>query len=199
MPQRVRLYPEVRPHRTILVDVVVILCLVAAAVLAIRVHDDVAGLKQLGSGVIQTGSSVEHGLSAVASAVSGTPIVGGELSSGLRSAGADTAGAAITATQKGENEVGRAATLLGWLVFLLPEVLVLGRYLPARARQIRRITAAATILHPRLSQQQRHLMAQRAGSKAVAGQSQPAVPVLAVGHRGQRRHELARDQTGLIG
>ncbi len=162
--QRVRIYPSDRAarHRTITRDVTVVCCLAIFAWLAINVHDQVAGLEQLGIGVAEGGRSVQHGFNAVAGSVAGVPIVGGDLSRGLRSAGASTGGAAVNAGLQGESEIARVATLIGWLTFLLPTVLLMQRYIPNRVRQIRQMTAAAQVLYPSADDDHQRVIAQRA-------------------------------------
>jgi len=136
--------------------------LILLAWLALKVHDDVLALRGIAGGVVQAGRSVQEGFGAAGSAVSGVPIIGGTLAHGLRSAGSSTGGAAVTAGYQGERDIERAATLIGWLTFLLPAALILQRYVPRRARQINRLTAAARVLQPRTGEDHRRLIAQRA-------------------------------------
>lgn len=163
-PSGIRLYPDapVARRRTVARDALLIACLLVLAWLAIRVHDGVASLEQVGHTVAQAGSSVQRGFDSAASSVAGAPIIGGQLSQGLRSAGASTGGSATSAAQQSESDVATAATVLGLLTFLLPAALILQRYLPARWRQIRRMTAAMRVLHAATDQQRGALLAQRA-------------------------------------
>lgn len=149
-------------QRTILRDAMAACCLLLFAWIAIKVHGEVADLKQLGSGIVQAGSSVQHAFRSAAGAVAGVPIIGSELSHGLKTAGVSTAGAAVTAGHQGESDVARVATTIGWLTFLLPSGLLLGRYLPGRVRQIRRMTAAERVLRPSADESHQRLIAQRA-------------------------------------
>lgn len=131
-----RVYPDLRAarQRTLVSDLAIVLGLVLLAWLAIKVHDEIAAVQRLGSGVVSAGTSVQQGFGTAARAVSGVPIIGGELSRGLRSAGISTGGAAVTAGRQGESDVEKVATVIGWLTFLLPSALLLERYLPGRVR-----------------------------------------------------------------
>jgi hypothetical protein len=123
-----------------------VLCLIACAWLGIRIHDEVAALSQLGSGVVQAGGSVQRGFSDAASSVGGVPLVGADLARVLRVAGGDTGGAAARAGLKGEADVMNLADWLGWLTFILFSAVVLVRYIPARIQQVRKLRAAAALL-----------------------------------------------------
>lgn len=158
------LYPRAGParRRMIAKDLLLILCLVLFAWIALKVHDQIARLEGLGNGVVQAGGSVEHGFRSMASSVSGLPVVGDQLSQGLRGAGADTGGAAVAAGQQGETDVARLANLVGWLIFLAPSALLMQRFLPGRVRQLRAARAAARVLDPSIDEAHRSLIAQRA-------------------------------------
>lgn len=159
-----RLYPDLKGarRRTIARDVLLVTSLILLAWLALKVHDDVLALKGIAGGVVHAGRSVQEGFGAAGRAVSGVPIIGGTLAHGLRSAGSNTGGAAVAAGYQGERDIERAATLIGWLTFLLPAALILQRYVPRRVRQINRVTAAARVLQPRTGEDHRRLIAQRA-------------------------------------
>lgn len=147
---------------TLVKDAAVVICLLGLAWVAVKLHDEIDGLKQLGSGVVQAGTSVQQGFGTAANAVAGVPIIGGQLSHGLRTAGASTGGAAAIAGHQAENGVEKAATATGWLVFLLPSAVLLAGYLPGRIRQIRQMTAAGRVLHASTQEPDRRLIAQRA-------------------------------------
>jgi hypothetical protein len=158
-----RMYPDVlsRRGRAVARDGGVLLCLILLAWAGIRVHDDIAGLDRLCIGVAQAVSSVQQGFGAAAAAVGGVPIVGGQLSGSLRTAGVDCGGAAASSARQADRDIGRAATLIGWLIFLLPAAVLLGRYLPCRVRQIRQMTAAPRVLIDSGDGAQRRLIAER--------------------------------------
>ncbi len=111
---------------------------------------------------MQAGTSIQQGFATAANAVAGVPIIGGQLSHGLRTAGASTGGAAASAGHQADNGVEKAATAIGWLIFLLPTILLLAGYLPGRIRQIRQMTAASRVLHASTQDPDRQLIAQRA-------------------------------------
>lgn len=157
------MYPDIRARRqrTIAADGAVIVALVLFGWVAIRTNHAVAGLKHLGDGIVQAGSSVQHAFSTAAGAVAGSPIIGSQLSSGLRTAGVSTGAAAITAGHQGQSDAAKLATLVSWLIFLLPSALLLQQYIPSRVRQIHRLTAAARVLHHSPDESYRRLIAQR--------------------------------------
>lgn len=159
-----RIYPTVSPARqqTIAKDATVVICLILLAWIAIKIHSEITGLKQLGNGIIQAGTSVQEGFGSAASAVAGVPVIGSQLSHGLSSAGVSTGGSAVAAGHQGNSAIDHAATTIGWLIFLLPGALLLLRYLPSRARQIRQMTAAARVFHDSANEHYRRLIAQRA-------------------------------------
>src|SRR5919202_2470175 len=130
-----RLYPDipVRRANTLVRDVLVLLLLALFAWLGLRVHGAVDRLAVLGEGVRKVGGAV--------------PLVGDPVEDLGRS---------------GEDSVHRLATLLGLLVFGLPALAVLSRYLPGRLEQIRRLTAASKVLDEHLSPERRRLVAMRA-------------------------------------
>jgi hypothetical protein len=131
----VRLYPElpVRRFATIGHDLLLLVLLALLAWLGLKVHDAVDNLAVLGSGVKKVGGSV--------------PVVGDPV---------EDLGA------RGEDSVHHLAKLLGLIVFAVPALLVLGRLLPERLSQIRRLTAAARVLKAGDDPQRRRVLAQRA-------------------------------------
>jgi hypothetical protein len=167
-----RLYPDEPAARTRTLgrDVLVVALLVLFAWLGIRVHGDIASLGQIGAGVVQAGGSVKQGFGAAASAVSGVPIVGGQLADGLRSAGASTGGNVVHLGHQGESDASSAATIIGWLVFLLPTALVLQRFLPPRIAQVSRMTAAVRVLAGAEDPGRQRVLAQRAAFSLPYGQ-----------------------------
>jgi hypothetical protein len=135
-----------RRAQTITRDVLTVLALAALAWLALEVHDRVAALGAAGRGAQEAGRAVQAGFGEAAGAVGGAPVVGGSLADALRDAGAGTGGTAVEAGRDGEAAAEDAATVLGWLTFLLPGGLLLLRVVPARVAQVRGLTAAARVL-----------------------------------------------------
>jgi hypothetical protein len=165
-----RLYPASGSRRraTIAGDLALVALLVLFAWLGTRVHDTVADLASLGRGLQDAGSAVsstardatgavDRGFGAAAGAVQGVPLVGARIAGALRSAGqaatqpvrrqADAeARRLVAAGREGERRALHTATLLGWLTFVIPALLLLSRFLPQRVGQVRRLSAAHTLL-----------------------------------------------------
>jgi hypothetical protein len=130
-----RLYPDVPSARTrtFAGDLLALALLVLFAWLGLEVHDTVDRLAVLGEGVREVGERV--------------PVVGGPVEDLGRS---------------GEERVHRLARLLGLIVFALPALLLLSRFLPQRVGQVRALTAAARVLAEPESAERRRLIAMRA-------------------------------------
>jgi hypothetical protein len=159
--------PRLR-SRTLAGDAAVVLLVVLFAWLGVKVHDGIAELATLGRGLQDAGSAVgdtsrgaagaiRDGFGSAADALEGTPVVGGGLAGALRDAAGATAGPLqregdaqarrlVAAGRDGEARAYRTANLLGWLTFLLPTLLVLGRRVPERVRQARALGAADRVL-----------------------------------------------------
>jgi hypothetical protein len=178
----VLLYPQISPRRerTLLADAVLVVAIVALAIAGLKVHDAIDSLKAVTAPIAQAGSTVRADFRSAADSVSGVPIVGGQLASGLRRAGADSGGGAIAAAQSANHDIDRVASLLGWLIFLVPTLLLLVRFLPGRLDQIRRLNAARRVLLNRAAPSSRQLVAERAAFSLPYGQllrhtSQPLI------------------------
>ena len=165
-----RLYPALPARRTATLagDVAVVALLVLFAWLGVKVHDSVAELADLGRGLRQAGTAVsstardastavDRGFGAAAGAVQGVPLVGEQVAGALRGAArsatapvrsrADAeARRLVAAGREGERRAQRTATLLGWVTFLVPAVLLLSRTLPGRIGLVRRLAAAERLL-----------------------------------------------------
>ena len=167
-----RLYPDIPARRmaTMGRDLVVLLLILLVAWLGVRVHNAVDELAVLGEGVRGAGESVQNALDAAADAIDSTPVVGGELAEGLRGAGEDTGGSVAEAGRRGEEGAHDLALLLGLLVFAIPTVSVLSRYLPERVEEVRRLTAAARVLGEPDSLERRRLLAMRAAFSLPYGE-----------------------------
>jgi len=159
-----RLYPDLPRQRTATLagDAALVLGLLLLAWLGTRVHDAVFELTAVGRGVQAAGRGVQEGFESAAGAVDGAPVVGEQLGGALREASGDTAGEAVAAGRAGEQGAIDLANLLGWLTFLVPGVLLLSRVVPARVRQVRRLTDAARVLHLSEDDEERRLLASRA-------------------------------------
>jgi hypothetical protein len=159
-----RFYPDTPNERgrAVARDALTLLTLFVLAWLALKVHDTVDKLAVLGTGVRDTGTAVQDGFGAAADAVSGLPIVGGEVEDALRNAGSGTGGNVADAGRAGEERVHDLANLLGFLFFAIPASILLVTTLPGRIRQVRELTAAQRFLADPSSDERRRLIAMRA-------------------------------------
>jgi hypothetical protein len=159
-----RFYPDI-PHRfanRLVADVLVLLALVLLALLGLKVRDSVNKLAVVPQGVSETGSAVQSGFRDAAGAVGHVPVVGGDLSDALEGAGKGSGGRVEELGREGVDRTHRLADLLGLLVFGLPAVGMLSRYLPARIALVRRLTSASRVLDERAEPERRRLLAMRA-------------------------------------
>ena len=158
-----RIYPDTPDDRgrAVAKDALVLLTLFVLAWLALKVHDAVDELAVLGTGVRDGGEVVQDGFERAGDAVSGVPVVGGELGDALRDAGQGTGGEVAEAGREGERQVHDLADLLGILFFLVPAAVLLATTLPDRLREIRELNAAMRLLDLS-SDERRKLVAMRA-------------------------------------
>ena len=159
-----RIYPDTPNDRgrTVARDALTLLVLFVLAWLAVKVHDAVDALAVLGTGVRDSGEAVQSGFGAAADAVSGLPVVGGEVGDALRDAGSGTGGEVADAGRAGEERVHDLANLLGFLFFAIPASILLVTTLPGRIRQVRELNAADRLLGGPASEERRRLIAMRA-------------------------------------
>ena len=164
-----RLYPQLAGERSAALarDALVVVLVVLFAWLGIKVHDAVDDLEVLGSGVERSGTAIQDGFRAAGDALGGAPLVGDDLSNGLREAGAKSGGPVAQAGRDGQDRIRTLAKLLGLLTWGLPTGALLWRYLPGRIRQVQLLTAAGRALEgPGLDgtdrEERRRLIAMRA-------------------------------------
>ena len=167
-----RLYPELHGPRTraLVADVASIALLLLFAWAGLKVHDAVDRLAVLGEGVQATGGAVQGGFDSAADAVDGTPIVGGEIADGLRSAGESSGGNVSDLGQQGEDNVHKLANILGLVTFGLPAALLLVTWLPGRTAQVRKLRDAELVLRTADTPERRRLLAMRAAFSLPYGQ-----------------------------
>ena len=129
-----RIYPDTPNERgrAVARDALTLLTLFVLGWLALKVHDAVDELAVLGTGVRDTGTAVQDGFEAAGDAVSGLPVVGGEVGDALRHAGSGTGGEVADAGRRGEERVHDLANLLGVLFFAIPASILLVTTLPGR-------------------------------------------------------------------
>src|SRR5215208_3273142 len=142
--QIVPLYPELRGPRAraLTADIASIVLLILFAWAGLKVHD----------------------------AVDRTPVVGGEIADGLRSAGESSGGEVVGLGEEGEDSAHDLANLLGLVTFALPAVLVLALWLPGRVDQVKRLRDASEVLGDHDSTERRRLLAMRAAFSLPYGQ-----------------------------
>ena len=159
-----RFYPDIPAPRTtaILSDLLVLVLLVLLAWLGLRVHDAIAEIASVPRGVSDTGGAIQRGFESAGDAVGEVPVVGEPLAGALEDAGEGAGGEIAETGRKGEEDVNDLANLLGALFFLLPAVAVLSRYLPDRIADVRRLTASARAIGPRLTPERERTLAMRA-------------------------------------
>jgi hypothetical protein len=160
----VRFYPDT-PHSrraAILGDVLVLVLLLLLAWLGLKVHDAVAELAAVPRGVGDTGGALQRGFEDAGDAVGDVPAVGGPIGDALRDAGQDAGGRIRATARSGEEDVNDLANLLGFLMFLLPAVAVLSRFLPERVVSVRRLTAASRAIGTGLTPERERSLAMRA-------------------------------------
>ena len=159
-----RFYPDSTAGRarTIVRDLSIVTLVGLFAWLGVQVHDAVDALAVVPHGVESAGGAVETGFRDAAAAVDGVPVVGGDLAAGIRGAGGRTGGNVVELGHQGERKVHRLANVLGLVMFVLPTGLVLLGTLPARMRQIRRLTAARQFLLKVHTDEEQRLVAMRA-------------------------------------
>ena len=138
-----RIYPDVPSQRaaSVLRDLAVVAMLGLLAWLGFEVHDAVDRLAVLGTGVREVGERV--------------PLVGDPVEDLGRA---------------GEERVHRLARILGLLVFGLPALVLLARWLPGRIAQARALTAAERVLADPADADRRRLIAMRAAFSLPYGQ-----------------------------
>lgn len=131
--------------RQVIADVLVVASVVAWVLVGRAVHATVARLAGPGRTLEDAGSSLESGLADAGSALSGVPVVGGDLAAPFARAGG--AAGAITNSGVGIQEgVAQAALIAGLAVAGGPILLTLTLWLVTRLRFARRATAARRLL-----------------------------------------------------
>lgn len=170
-----RFYPQLSGPRTrtITGDVVVVAMVALFAWSGVKVHDTVNGLTSITQGVEEAGTSVQSGFADVAGAVAAIPIVGGALSDSLKGTGGATGGNVVVAAKAGETAVNDTATVLGWVTFALPTLVLLAFFVPLRGRQLRRLRDAHNALGGSVSAERRRLLAMRAAFGMPWGDLKP--------------------------
>jgi hypothetical protein len=172
-------YPEAPAQRSraILGDVVVVALLALFAWLGITVNDTFDDLASLGRGVEEAGNSVQGGFEDAGGLLADTPIVGGSLEDAFTEVGAQTGGTTMALGQAGESAVEDTASLLGWVTFALPALVVLLWAVPRRVVRVRKLNAAGRALGDAPSAERRRLLAMRAAFGLPYETLRPYTPI----------------------
>jgi len=110
--------------------------------IGVRMHDLVANLAVLATGVRTAGDTISGGFESVSGAVQGVPVVGGPIADAFRGAGEKTGGTLAGLGQQGEDAVYLLARTVGIITAGLPIIVLLVAVVPRRARGIREMTSA---------------------------------------------------------
>jgi len=158
------LYPSEPRQRTetILRDLLVLGLLVLLGWCGWQVHARIDDLRVVTDAIRGAGSSVQDGFGSVAGAVGGIPVVGSDLAGALQAAGSASGGNVVDLAASGDHAIGHVALVIGWLVFLVPAVILLALYLPMRIGQIRRLGCARRVFLVDDDPERRRLLAMRA-------------------------------------
>lgn len=134
-----------RRTRQLVGDLLVILWVVAWVRVGLWVHEVVGRLAAPGRTLEDAGSSLSDSLGSAGDTVARVPLVGDDVRAPFDSAGgaADSIARAGVEVQEGAAQL---ALVLGVLVAAVPVLLVVGAWLRARVRFVRRARAAARIL-----------------------------------------------------
>lgn len=161
---RLKLYSEVprQRRRQITSDVIVVVLVLFFVWVGTVVHDTVASLGVLATGVKEAGQTVEGGFTSVADAVSQVPVVGEAIGGAIAGAGEGTGGNLADLGQSGEDAVNRLAMILGLVTALLPILVLLAVVVPRRVRRLRNLSVASRVLIDLHDPERRRLLAMRA-------------------------------------
>ncbi len=135
----------VRRARQVAADLLFLVWIFAAVRAGQAVHQATLRLAEPGRQLEAAGRDIGTNLRSAAEQVGALPLVGGDLRGALDRTAA-SAGTLVSAGQEQQSAVGRLAVLLGVLIAVVPILLALGLWLPARVRFIRRAGAAQRFL-----------------------------------------------------
>ena len=163
-------YPsEPRQRRsTITRDVLAVLAVVLLAWLGRRIYQLVDDLRAVTEAVNNAGTSVQDGFQTAADAVSGTPIIGDDISGALEAAGGASGGNVVALALTGDTAIHRLALALGLLTFFIPTLILLLLYIPMRVGQTRRLRASRLVYRDEYNPERRRLLAMRAAMSLPA-------------------------------
>jgi len=141
------LYPDIPGERLrkALLDLLVIGLIVMFCWIGVRMHDLVAELAVLATGLRDAGTSIQGGFDSVGEAAGSIPLVGGTIADAFASAGQETGGSLAGIGQAGLDAVMLLARAVGVIVAGLPTIVLLAAVLPRRIRGVREMTAAREV------------------------------------------------------
>lgn len=144
MWEHLTLYPDIPQarRRQELLDLLVAGLVLLFAWIGMRVHDLVAALSVLGTGVSSAGSTIQSGFNAVGGAMGKIPVVGGSIGQVFTSVGQSTGGNLTSVGQQGTDAVNLLANGIGLVTAGLPIIVLLVTVLPRRWYGIQEMTAA---------------------------------------------------------
>ena len=158
------LYPDDprQRHDTMARDLLVVGLLVLLAWCGWQVHALIDDVRVVTDAVQGAGNSVQSGFGSAADAVAGLPVVGSELAQALAAAGDASGGNVVDLAASGDAAIGQVATLLGWLAFGVPALILLSLFVPVRVTQVRRLRCARAVLRLDDDPERHRLLAMRA-------------------------------------
>ena len=131
-----KLYSDFGGRRTaqIVGDLAAIAVIVIGIVVAVAIHDAIAGFKGIGADVQRSGSDFSSTMSDIGSKLSGVPLIGGGISAPFTTA-SDAGGTLADAGSSWQTGVEHLATLVGWTVACLVVLVVLVGWVRPRHRR----------------------------------------------------------------
>ncbi|MGT2426909.1 hypothetical protein [Amnibacterium kyonggiense] len=139
-----KLYSDFGRRRTgqILGDLAALALVVVGIVVAVAIHDAIAGFKGIGADVTRSGNDFSSTMSEIGGRLSGVPLIGGGISAPF-SAASGAGGTLADAGTSWQRGVEHLATLVGWTVALLVVLVVLvGWVRPRLVGAVRRAAIA---------------------------------------------------------
>ena len=121
-----KLYSDFGGRRAsqVLGDVAAVVVLVIGVVVAVAIHDAIAGFKGIGADVQRSGTDFASTMSDIGGKLSGVPLIGGGISAPFTTA-SSAGGTLADAGSSWQTGVEHLATLVGWTVACLVVLVVL--------------------------------------------------------------------------
>ena len=129
-------YPLQRT-RQIISDVIAVAVVIVAVLLGRAAAGAVGALAELGRGMEEAGSGFRSTMDDAANRMGGVPLIGDQASAPFREA-AEAGGFLVSAGQDQQSSVALAAAIIGWVVALLPLIILARVWFVRRVRFARR-------------------------------------------------------------